>query len=64
MEYYLAVKKGIVKFAGKWMELKEINLMEYDKCSMISLYMDISHQINENQPKSHRLRKARYSERY
>jgi hypothetical protein len=28
MEYYLAIKNKDMKFAGKWMELENINLSE------------------------------------
>lgn len=63
MEYYSSTikNKGIMKFPGKWMELKNIILSEVtqiwkDMYGMYSLINVISHQLQDNHATIHRLR--------
>ena len=58
IEYYSAIKnRGIMKFAGKWMELENIMLSEITKIQndIHSLYLlvDISHKVQDTYTTTH-----------
>jgi hypothetical protein len=64
MEYYSAIKsKNIMKFAGKWMELKNIlNEVTQTQKDMHGMYpqVDINHKAQDIHATSHRPKEAKW----